>query len=600
MQGPSRTRLTVVAAAFLIWSVTLELYSRPKWGNALAVVDWTSGAALAAAGLVGWARRPHYRTGQLMVALAFVWFFGSLRGAERDPEAYTVGLALQSYAAALFLHLVLTFPEGRARSRIDKALILAAYAVCTALIIGFLFFEPRAHGCDSCRAGLNLLQVTNDPGVYGAVNLSATIAAACVGAGVFWQLLTRWRAASRHARNILRPVYLGGVICFSLLAAAPAIVGIHGQASTSATQRAEVFARDAALAILPLGFLVGLLRTRAGTTPIGRLLWRLNEAPVRTDLRNLLAEALGDPQLELGLWTPALHQYVDPHGAPLALAAESDRAITYVAGHGSPLAVLIHDPVLLENEELIRSVTAAARLAIEREQLQADVRAQLAEVRASRARLVEATDAERRRIERDLHDGAQQRLVALSLQLAVLADEVSAVAPDSALQERLARVQSEAAAAVTELRELASGIHPKVLVDEGLRPALETLVRRSTVPTALNSAPSARLPAPVEACAYFVCAEALVNAAKHAAAEHVVIDAVADAGELTIRVADDGEGGADPEGSGLRGLRDRVEAVGGGLMVSSEPGDGTVIIARIPITSNDTFRDSPEVIPDTS
>jgi signal transduction histidine kinase len=239
----------------------------------------------------------------------------------------------------------------------------------------------------------------------------------------------------------------------------------------------------------------------------------------------------------------------------------------------------VHDPALLEQQALLRSAGAAARLALENERLQAELRAQLAEVRASRARIVHAGDDERRRVERDLHDGAQQRLlgIRLALQLARgrLADGGATV------DELLAEADAEVVGALEELRALARGIHPAILTEEGLAPALAALARRAPVPVEVTVRRE-RLPAPIESTAYFVAAEGLANVAKHAHASRASIEVTSANGRIAVEVADDGVGGADAAGAGLRGLRDRVEALDGRLEVESPAGGGTRISAAIP------------------
>jgi signal transduction histidine kinase len=202
----------------------------------------------------------------------------------------------------------------------------------------------------------------------------------------------------------------------------------------------------------------------------------------------------------------------------------------------------------------------------------------LAEVRASRARIVEASDAERSRLERDLHDGAQQRLLGIRLVLQIARGQAGDV---GAVEQLLAEVDTEVVGALEELRALARGIHPAILTEEGLAPALSALARRAPVPVEVTVC-SERLPAPLEATAYFVAAEALANIAKHAQASRAVIEVIRTNGRVTVEVADNGGGGADAEGTGLRGLRDRVEALDGQLEVESPLGVGTRVSAAIP------------------
>jgi signal transduction histidine kinase len=246
------------------------------------------------------------------------------------------------------------------------------------------------------------------------------------------------------------------------------------------------------------------------------------------------------------------------------------------------VAALVHDPALLEEPKLLESVCAAARLSLENARLHAELRAQLLKVRDSRTRLVAAADEERGRIERDLHDGAQQRLVALALDLRLA--ERGLASADSATKALLHAAVDSLQSAVRELRELAHGVYPAILVQSGLRAALDDLARRTPVPVTVV-APAERLPPEVEGTAYFVACEALANAVKHSGADAVNIGVVVEDGALFITIVDDGMGGADPEGSGLRGLADRLEARGGRLWVESPAGGPTRITGEIPCAS---------------
>jgi signal transduction histidine kinase len=242
----------------------------------------------------------------------------------------------------------------------------------------------------------------------------------------------------------------------------------------------------------------------------------------------------------------------------------------------------VHDAALKQTPRLVEAVSAAARLSLERERLEAEVRAQLEEVRASRARIVETADAERRRLERDLHDGAQQRLVSLGLTLRLAREQLRAEAGARAA-ESLGRADEQLRAALAELRDLARGIHPAVLTNEGLACALEALVESSLVPVALDLGQLGTLSPAVEATAYFVASEALANVGKHAHASHIAVSVARRDRHLLVAIVDDGIGGADPAlGSGLQGLQDRVAALRGNLTVHSPAGCGTRIEAEIP------------------
>jgi signal transduction histidine kinase len=279
-----------------------------------------------------------------------------------------------------------------------------------------------------------------------------------------------------------------------------------------------------------------------------------------SELRNALARALRDPTLTLAYWVPEYEAYVDLGGQPVELVA-SDRGTTLIDRDGAHVAALVHDPSLDDERELLDAVGAVAGFALENARLHAELAARLEDVRGSRARVLEAGQTERKRLERDLHDGAQQRLVALALQLKLLEKQF---AGDPSAKERLEVAQREVALSLAELRDLARGIHPAVLSAQGLGVALEQVAARAPVPVQLDVELPERLPEPIELAAYFVACEALANVGKYAQATAVRI-VVARRDELAvIEVADNGVGGADDaRGSGLRGLADRVEALGG-------------------------------------
>jgi signal transduction histidine kinase len=301
-------------------------------------------------------------------------------------------------------------------------------------------------------------------------------------------------------------------------------------------------------------------------------------------LRDGLARTLRDPSVDLAYWLPSKSEFVDQGGRPVALPGEgSERAVTMVERQGEPLAAIIHDRSLLDEPSLVRAASAAARLAIDNERLQAEVRAKLAEVQASRARIVEAGDAERRRVERNLHDGAQQRLVTLSLAIGLLKERLRRDGHPE-LTAQVEGLSTELRYALEELRELARGIHPTILTEEGLPAAIGSLADRSSVPVSIDNGSVGRLHEAVEATAYFVVAEALTNVAKYAHASRASVRLACDGNGLHVEVADDGRGGAHlTAGSGLRGLEDRIAALGGELSVESNPGTGTKVHAEIPL-----------------
>jgi signal transduction histidine kinase len=296
-------------------------------------------------------------------------------------------------------------------------------------------------------------------------------------------------------------------------------------------------------------------------------------------LRDKLARALGDNSLAVGYWLDDERGYVDELGLPFALPDPgAHRAVRPIDSEGQRVAVLVHDEAVLDEPALVEAVAGAARIAVTNVRLQAQVRVRAEELAASRRRILEAADAERRRLERELHDGAQQRLTAVSRHVASVAQEVG----DGGARDLVDDVERQLAAARAELHALANGIHPAALTSGGLAGALSELAGRAPVPVALDVTES-RFPSAVEVAAYFVCAEALTNVAKYAGASRASVDVRGGDGRLVVAVVDDGVGGADAKrGSGLHGLADRVEALGGRLAVDSPAGGGTRLVAEIP------------------
>ena len=371
---------------------------------------------------------------------------------------------------------------------------------------------------------------------------------------------SRWHAAGVAERRALTPGLVGGtVVVATLLVERTAILLVlPPSAGVVLAWSAQVV-----LVVWPVALLLGLLRSRLDRSGVGRLVVDLGDGPAEPGrLRSVVARTLHDPSAEVAYRLPGTDDYVDAAGDPVDVAPRADRAVAHLVRDGRPIAVLLHDPVLTGEPDLVEAVAAGAGLAVENERLHAEVRHQLREVRASRARLVEAADGARRRVERDLHDGAQQRLVAVGLALRLARARLGTGTPDE-LDALLAEAGDELAGALAELRELARGIYPPLLTDEGLGPALASLAERASLPVVLGAVPAERPPEAVEQACYFVVSEALTNAAKHASASRVAVDVVADGDGLRVDVVDDGGGGADADGSGLRGLADRVAAVGG-------------------------------------
>ena len=349
-------------------------------------------------------------------------------------------------------------------------------------------------------------------------------------------------------------------------------------ATDASIPKLETIGRAVAVS-LPVGVVAGILWSRLRRPEASELVVEL-QTQTEATMRDRLARALGDPTLDVA-YRLGNGRYVDAAGRPVELPRDGDRAVTPVTAGGEEVAALIHDPALLDEPALVESVRATAALVLENERLAAEVRSQLAQVRASRGRMVAAADAERLRIERNLHDGAQQRLVTLSLALGLEASHTDPGAADV-----LSRAQDEVELAIAELRELARGIHPTLLRDEGLQAAIEALARRAPLPVTVDGTVRDRLPDPIELAAYFVVSEALTNVVKHASATKASVRLEHGPGALRVTVADDGVGGARlTSGSGLAGLRDRLDALDATLVIESELGRGTTIRAEFPCES---------------
>jgi signal transduction histidine kinase len=339
----------------------------------------------------------------------------------------------------------------------------------------------------------------------------------------------------------------------------------------------------AALAAARFAFSLGLGRGRmVGGRAVGQLAARLTHASDTAQTQEALRGTLGDPSLELGLRASDGEQYIGTAGRPIELPRPGDgRASTLVEVDGKPVAAFTYDAMVVDDPPLVEAASAAAALAIARHRLEATLSAKLEELRASRARIVQAGDEERRRLERDLHDGAQQRLVWLALQLRMARAKLGS--GTEAAQDVLDAAGHELDLALGELRELARGIHPAILSSRGLNAALATLAARTPFEVEVATSPAGRLPEKVESAVYFVVSESLTNAIKHARATSAKVSVTRIDGHVTIEVEDDGVGGADPSaGSGLRGLADRVSALDGRLEFDSPPGQGTRVRASIP------------------
>jgi signal transduction histidine kinase len=533
------------------------------------------GVSLLGCGLASWRARPENRVGKIMVLTGFAWFAAQL--IEATPAwLNTIGLAVQSVWIIGLVWLLLSFPSGRLQGRLDRWLVAATAALALGVqLLAMLYGNKAGLHCPGCAN--NLLQVVHDNHKALAWRGLQFLVGAALIATVIALLVVRWLRASTAQRRAVAPVLVAG--CATLAALTWTIVEALFDSPFGALP-ANVYLT--LMATVPVAVLFVLLQRRLARGMVAGLVVELGGPSASVDLREALARALGDPSLQLAFWFPPEKNYVDGNGTPVKLPDDDDgRSSTFVARDGQPIAVLLHDPVLEHNAELVASVCAAASLTLENERLQAELRARLAELQASRARLVQATDAERRRIERDLHDGIQQRLVSIAMSLGLLETKLPGQA--EAARPLVRETREALALTLAELRELTHGINPPLLTERGLAEALDELCRRAALPTRLDLTLDRRLPDQIETAAYFMVSEALTNAAKHSHGSEVRVFASYRGQRLTIEIGDDGIGSATPTGgSGLRGLADRIEALGGRFTISSPPGRGTTLRAEIP------------------
>ena len=493
------------------------------WGRWLP--DLATGWTLIACGLVAWALRPESRSGPLLAATGFAWFAANLIGEQ----------ALYLHRGPL-IHLALSYPSGRLGRPLDRFAVATGYGA--ALV-------PAVWSSEVATFALSaFFVVVAGHGYVRALGRERRARLAAVAATAFVSALVAGTAAARLA------------------------------SPTAELTDATLLVYEAALCVLAVALLIGLVVEPWARTKVADLVVDLRQAGSGT-LRDALAQALGDPTLEIGYWLD--RGYFDSEGRSLALPAEgSVRKVTRVDQNGKPIAVLVHDAAVLDDPGLSDALARAARLAAANARLQAEVRTQLDELAESRRRLVHAGDEERRRLERRLHETVEGRLTALADRL----EDAERGAADAA---HLNRVRRQLDRALAELHDLATGLHPGGIEEGGLGAALASLAARSPVPVDLRVT-EASVPEELERATYFVCSEALANITKYANASSAVISVGKRAERLHVEITDDGVGGAVlGDGSGLSGLADRVAALGGTFQLDSPSGGGTRLSVELPL-----------------
>jgi len=551
------------------------LFEPDVWSAARGLVV----GSYVAVGAYSWARRPASRFGPLLAAAGLLYAVASLT-ASQTSVVHTAGRVFFAAFVVYLAYAFLCFPRGRLASDGERRLVagLAAATALTWLVALPLVSELPAAGpladCPrSCPANAFQLASTSAR-VTSAIDLAVNAVSAAGLLGVIAVLARKARSPSRLRRRLVNPL-LVSAICLALTYVAFTLLRQGGLERLDALR---VLGAAAALGV-PLGMLVGQVRGRMfATTRLVRLVARVGrEAATPAAVEALLRDALGDPRLRLAVHGPRPGTYVDAHGRPVELPLDRpDLSVTQVSRNGRPVASLVHDAALDDDPRIAEGLAATALMLLDHAQL-------VEELRASRARVVASAQRERLRLERDLHDGAQQRLFSIQLKLA----DARAAATDPQQARDLDELAADAAAAVDELRALAHGIYPTVLRERGLAAGLRSLARRATVPVEVADRGIGRCTAAVEEAVYFCVHEAIQNVAKHGGKQATVTVTLGrSAHDLTFTVEDDGVG-FDPEraapGVGTVSMQDRLGAVGGELRVEAAPGSGTSISGVVPV-----------------
>jgi signal transduction histidine kinase len=572
---------SVPVLALLLGGLAVGLFSfalaRSEPGYALvddslarAVAELGAGCALIAVGIVSWMRRPESRFGILLALAGVGWLVAEWNNPGIGSSlGFTIGLALYAIAPPLVAHAALSYPDGRLSSRIDRLVVTLAY-VGAAVVLGLgpaLFFDPDAAGCAQCPG--NLVLVDGSAGRFEGLNQAGIDVGLVWASGLAALLIGRLVRSTDALRRLIWPVVVAATAYLVLVAADFGHSLDRGLLSNDATDIDLRLAQAVALLALSFGVVWSWVGARHTRAEVARLVVELAHSPVPGGLRDALADTLGDPTIELAYRLPD-GRLVDANGRTPTLGSD----VTALVRDGREVALLSHRSGLLDDPGLAEEVAAAARLVLENERLRAQARAQLEDLRASRARVIAAGDAERRRLERDLHDGAQQRLVGLSLSLR-LARSGLGTEPDPSLVLRIEEADGELRTALAELREVAHGIFPAVLADEGLGAALEAFAEDGAIPIELTELPDGRFDASVEAAAYFVVSETH----RGAAPSRLRIGAARNGARLVVEVE------ADRAPADLTEVEDRVGALDGTIALVREPGGGVTVRAEIPCES---------------
>jgi signal transduction histidine kinase len=547
-------------------------------------------AAPVAVGCYAWQRRPDEPFGPLLVATGFGWFLTTLAESD-DSVLYSIGRVAGWLVELELVYLALSFPTGRLPQRIDRTLVWAVAAVMAILYLPSALIAdsypvpaPYASCEDDCPANAFFVLGSEPAFVSSVVRPLRELLTVVLFLAVTARIAVRVHHATHAMRRVLSPVLAVALARVFVLA-----VTVAFRRAYPSSPAVDVLSWTIALALpaMSASFFLGLLRGRLfAAHALETFGPRLHAGLDGAELRNALAAALDDPSLRLAYWVPVGGgRWVDADGRPVELPVPgSGQCVTEVAEGNRRIAAIVHDEALCDQQDLVDAAAAYARIALENQRLVAKVESSLREVRESRARILATADQERRRIERDLHDGAQQRLVALRIKLE-LTEEL--VRRDSAAGlEKLHALGMEVEDTLDEIRSLARGVYPALLADQGLAEALRAVALRSPTPATVEPDGIARYPQEVESAVYFCCLEALQNASKHARGASLITISLTEDDALRFAVSDDGAGFAETAGpgAGLTNMRDRLVAIGGELTITSAPGRGAVVRGSVPIT----------------
>ncbi|UMP02031.1 sensor histidine kinase [Amycolatopsis sp. EV170708-02-1] len=555
----------------------------PAFDRIELITFLVAGVASVVSGAVVWRFRPDALTGRLIVLAGLLWLASGIRRSS-DPQLFTAGVVLTHTALPLAIQVALGYPTGRLRRRWEKWYIAGCWLVATFGIASeWLFFDPLSTSAVHPSTSHNLLLIRHIPALAVSIQLTVGIVTSAMAVALIWVLVSRWRSGTQPYRAEFAPVAIGALFAFVVFAAG-LLMATH--IHLPGPQNSWMLSlRNPTMALLPVVVAFVVSRYHFARAAIRSAMIEIGAAPISDGFVDALRRALRDPSLVLWTYSEKTDCYLDDDGVPKRLShVPPSRGVTTLESNGVPVGAVVYDESLSAHPELLAAVHSAATLALEHERLRNELQARLIEVKRSRERIVTAGDIQRRRLERDLHDGAQQHLITARIHLS----RAKQASDNPHVRELVEHGAAELRTALTELRNLARGVYPAALTDGGLPAALTSLAERTPLPVEIDDATGTRPPARIELAAYFIAAEAVTNACKHAEASHVEIRLRHDDAALRLDVRDDGRGGAAlTTGGGLSGLSDRAIALGGTLTVDSPIGGGTTLTAVLPLADGD-------------